>query len=197
MKIFTKEDLKPGMLVKTRGCGYMHVFDTAKGLCVSNDSDYCGINLYDDELKCKGFIIPEPEFDIMEVWSLANSAMYSYKLSFEGRDRLWKREEESEKEYNDKETIEMYVKGKKIGELDWNAGFTFTDLYGIKTIVEPDSDDDEEVEEDDFDDEIFDDDDDLEDFMKDNLGGALLLGLAAGIAKVIEDSVKNDDKEGK
>lgn len=33
--------------------------------------------------------------------------------------------------------------------------------------------------------------------MKDNLGGALLLGLAAGIAKVIEDSVKNDDKEGK
>lgn len=89
----------------------------------------------------------------------------------------------------------MYVKGKKIGELDWNAGFTFTDLYGIKTTVEPDSDD-EEVEEDDFDDELF-DDDDLEDFMKDNLGGALLLGLAAGIAKVIEDSVKNDDKEGK
>lgn len=195
MKNFTKEDLKPGMLVKTRDCGYMHVFDTAKGLCVSNKNDYCGIRLYDDELKCKGFMVPEPEFDIMEVWDLASSAMNSYKLSVDGRGLLWKREEESEKEYNDKETIEMYVKGKKIGELDWNAGFTFTDLYGIKTTVEPDSDD--EVEEDDFDDEIFDDDDDLEDFMKDNLGGALLLGLAAGIAKVIEDSVKNDDKEGK
>ena len=199
MKNFTKEDLKPGMLVKTRDCGYMHVFDTAKGLCVSNKHDYCGIRLYDDELKCKGFMVPKPEFDIMEVWDLASSAMNSYKLSVDGRGLLWEREEESEEESNDEKTVDMYVNGKKIGELDWKAGFTFTDLYGIKTIVDPDSDDDEddEVEEDDFDDEIFDDDDDLEDFMKDNLGSAMLLGLAADIAKVIEDSVKNDDKEGK
>ena len=197
MNDFTKEDLKPGMLVKTRGCGYMHVFETAKGLCVSNNDDYCGINFYNDELKCKGFITPEPEFDIMEVWDLASSAMNSYKLSVDGRGLLWEREEESKEESNDEKTVDMYVNGKKIGELDWNAGFTFTDLYGIKTTVEPDSDDDEEVEEDDFDDDIFDDDDDLEDFMKDNFGSALLLGLAAGIAKVIEDSVKNDDKEGK
>lgn len=195
MKNFTKEDLKPGMLVKTRNHGYMHVFDTEEGLCVSNNDDFCSIGLYNDELKCNGVIVTDPDFDIMEVWGLANSAVYSYKLSFVGRDRLWKREEESEKESNDEKTVDMYVNGEKIGELDWRAGFTFTDLYGVKTIVDPDSDDDE-VEEDDFDDELF-DDDDLEDFMKDNLGSAMLLGLAAGIAKVIEDSVKNDDKEGK
>lgn len=196
MKNFTKEDLKPGMLIESRGMGLRMVMPYGAGYLAFVDQQgfYWA---FDDDLKLDLTDSNGSEFDIMKVYGYSSKASESMRFDTHNRELLWEREEESEEESNDEKIVDMYVNGKKIGELDWNAGFTFTDLYGIKTIVDPDSDD-EEVEEDDFDDDIFDDDDnDLEDFMKDNLGGALLLGLAAGIAKVIEDSVKNDDKEGK
>lgn len=193
-KTFTLNDLELDQVVEIRDGHWFIVCKTKKGVVLSGEHGWINLyELYTDDLTD---VDGDYENDIMKVWDVTEDGRKAHAVSPENRELLWKREEESEEEYNDKETIEMYVKGKKIGELDWNAGFTFTDLYGIKTTVKPDSDD-EEVEEDDFDDELFDDDEDLEDFMKDNLGSAMLLGLAAGIAKVIEDSVKNDDKEGK
>lgn len=188
---FEKKDLKPGMLIESRGMGLRMVVPYGAGYLAFVDEHGFFWELNDD-VKLDLTDSDSTQFDIMKVYGYASKPNESMCFNTQNRELLWSREEESD----DKVTVDMYVDGKKIGELDWNAGFTFTDLNGIKTIVDPDSED-EEVEEDDFDDEIFDDDEDLEEFMKDNLGGALLLGLAAGIAKAIEDSIKDNDKEGK
>lgn len=192
---FEKKDLKPGMLIESRSMGLRMVMPYGAGYLAFVDPNgfYWECN---DDVKFDLTDSDHEQFDIMKVYGYSSKANESMCFYTDNRELLWEREEESKEEPDEKETVDIYVNGKKIGELDWNAGFTFTDLNGIKTIVDPDSED-EEVEEDDFDDEIFDDDEDLEEFMKDNIGGALLLGLAAGIAKAIEDSIKDNDKEGK
>lgn len=196
MKNFTKDDIKPGMLIESRGMGLRMVMPYGAGYLAFVDEHgfYWEFN---EDTKFDLTDSDSSMFDIMKVYGYSSKANESMCFYTENRELLWERKEESKEESDNEKTVDIYVNGKKIGELDWNAGFTFTDLNGIKTIVDPDSDD-EEVEEDDFDDEIFEDDDiDLEEFVKDNLGGALLLGLTAGIAKAIEDSIKDNDKEGK
>ena len=116
MKNFTKEDLKPGMLIESRGMGLRMVMPYGAGYLAFVDQQgfYWA---FDDDLKLDLTDSNCSEFDIMKVYGYSSKASESMRFDTHNRELLWKREEESEKEYNDKETIEMYVKGKKLVSL--------------------------------------------------------------------------------
>lgn len=140
MKQFTKNDLKPGMLVKVRDGSFFQVFEVKNGLCFANEDEYSALKFFTDDLHCSGILTPHEEWDVMEVWDLAEYPSKAFGLSTEGRYLLWEREEAEKDESNKNE--ELYELLKKLGLL----GLSVEVFKTLEEVFEDDDDDEEESE---------------------------------------------------
>lgn len=90
---FTKEDLKPCMVVRTREGRIYMVAETMRGICaVESGGCYIDFDMICDDLTheiCK-------QFDIVEVYGFSKLFADSQKINILQMDLIWKREEKSE-----------------------------------------------------------------------------------------------------
>ena len=94
-KQFTKDDLKPGMLVEYRDGDLRLVMPSKEGLFIITNDSYNDLKYYDDDLlESEG----ESDLDIVKVYDVANnqSPNLDSLLSTYNRELLWEREEVKE-----------------------------------------------------------------------------------------------------
>lgn len=129
-KFFTKEDMRNGMIVDTRGAGkFLYVksdFYTGLFEYLISFEDYSitELNCYEEDLRFKRHLINEtaPHMDITNVYVINNLAFFSAPLKIESEkflDKIWERYDDFDKaldmiaEYFEvkKESIDLLVDG--------------------------------------------------------------------------------------
>ena len=86
---FTKEDLKPGMVVKLRSGEFKMVAHSNDGLVIINKNNYIRLCGYTDNLLC---FEDNKDIDIMKVYDYKNAYQDAFNITVEGRKLLWERE---------------------------------------------------------------------------------------------------------
>lgn len=90
--VFTKEDLKPGMVVEFKNGEYAMILPTSKGLVAIEENDtYTELSSLSNDLKESG--VYGDEYSIVKIYGLSKYCFNAHKIEIDHRELLWERKE--------------------------------------------------------------------------------------------------------
>ena len=112
---FTKEDLKPGMVVQHRNGEFSMVMPSDTELILVNENRYIRLCGYTDNLCC---FEDDIDIDIMNVYGFNENYQDALKIVLDGRKLLWERKEPKKMTVAEIKKLVEKITGEKIEVVD-------------------------------------------------------------------------------
>lgn len=101
---FTRDDLKPCMVVKLRDDSELYIVTESKeGFVLTSLYGHMSLNSYNEDMLCVSGYNSDRGYDIIEVYSLRDTNYHANEISIDKRDLLYKRTEPSPRDIKIKE----------------------------------------------------------------------------------------------
>lgn len=115
--IFTKEDLKPGLVIQYKNGKYAMILPTIRGLiAIDEDSTYTELASLTYDLKISN--AREDEYDVTKVYGFSKYCFNAHKIGIDHRELLWEREKDEEKINEKVNKGEIIIRGNKFTDIN-------------------------------------------------------------------------------